>query len=46
MNNEKLIQCRLKAMGPTYRLFYRQPVHLVRGEGVWLHDSDGHKYLD
>jgi 4-aminobutyrate aminotransferase-like enzyme len=46
MNNEKLIQCRLKAMGPTYRLFYRQPVHLVRGEGVWLYDSDGHKYLD
>ena len=33
-------------MGPAYRLFYEQPVHLVRGEGVWLFDADGHKYLD
>jgi len=22
------------------------PVHLVRGEGVWLYDADGKKYLD
>ena len=33
-------------MGPAYRLFYEQPVHLVRGEGVWLFDAEGHKYLD
>ncbi len=33
-------------MGPAYRLFYRQAVHLVRGEGVWLYDVDGKKYLD
>jgi 4-aminobutyrate aminotransferase-like enzyme len=46
MKNEQLIQRRLKAMGPAYRLFYQQPVHLVRGEGVWLYDSDGRKYLD
>jgi 4-aminobutyrate aminotransferase-like enzyme len=46
MNNEKLIQRRLNAMGPAYRLFYQQPVHLVRGEGVWLYDTDGRKYLD
>jgi 4-aminobutyrate aminotransferase-like enzyme len=46
MNTEQLIQRRLKAMGPAYRLFYQQPVHLVRGEGAWLYDSDGRKYLD
>jgi len=46
MNNEKLIERRQRAMGPAYRLFYQQPVHLVRGEGVWLYDSDGRKYLD
>jgi len=46
MNNEKLIERRRKAMGSAYRLFYQQPVHLVRGEGVWLYDSDGRKYLD
>lgn len=33
-------------MGPAYRLFYDSPVHLVRGEGVWLYDADGRKYLD
>ncbi len=33
-------------MGSAYRLFYEQPVHLVRGEGVWLFDADGKKYLD
>jgi 4-aminobutyrate aminotransferase-like enzyme/Ser/Thr protein kinase RdoA (MazF antagonist) len=25
---------------------YRQPVHLVRGEGVWLFDADGRRLLD
>ena len=27
-------------------LTYRQPVHVVRGEGVWLYDADGRKLLD
>ncbi|MDO6965922.1 aspartate aminotransferase family protein [Rhizobium alvei] len=26
--------------------FYDDPVHIVRGEGVWLWDADGRKYLD
>jgi 4-aminobutyrate aminotransferase-like enzyme len=46
MSNEQLIRRRLRAMGPAYRLFYEQPVHLVRGEGVWLYDADGRRYLD
>ncbi len=25
--------------GPAYRLFYKNPVNLVRGEGVWLYDE-------
>jgi len=33
-------------MGPAYRLFYDRPLHFVRGEGVWLYDADGRKYLD
>ena len=33
-------------MGPAYRLFYDKPLHFVRGEGVWLYDADGRKYLD
>ena len=27
-------------------LFYEHPVHLVRGDGVWLFDADGRRYLD
>jgi 4-aminobutyrate aminotransferase-like enzyme len=27
-------------------LFYDDPVHLVRGQGVWVFDADGRKYLD
>jgi 4-aminobutyrate aminotransferase-like enzyme len=46
MSDEQLLQRRKQAMGPAYRLFYKQPVHLVRGEGVWLFDADGDKYLD
>ena len=33
-------------MGKAYRLFYEQPLHVVSGEGVWLYDSDGNRYLD
>lgn len=33
-------------MGSAYRLFYDQPLHLVRGEGAWLFDAEGKKYLD
>lgn len=41
-----LIERRERAMGPAYRLFYQQPVHVVRGEGVWLYDPRGEAYLD
>lgn len=41
-----MIGRRNKLLGSAYRLFYQEPVHIVRGEGVWLYDSDGHKYLD
>jgi len=44
--DETLLRRRNSAMGPAYRLFYDQPVHLVRGEGVWLYDAEGRRYLD
>ncbi len=46
MSNQELIERRKKALGPSYQHFYDEPVHLVRGEGVWLYDADGKKYLD
>lgn len=41
-----LVERRARALGPAYRLFYETPVHLVRGEGVWLYDRAGTAYLD
>ena len=41
-----MIKRRRKLLGAAYELFYQEPVHLVRGEGVWLFDADGRKYLD
>jgi 4-aminobutyrate aminotransferase-like enzyme len=43
---QALIERRQKLLGPAYRLFYAKPVHVVRGEGVWLYDPDGNAYLD
>lgn len=37
---------RRRILGPAYRLFYDQPIHLVRGEDVWLFDAAGKRYLD
>ena len=43
---EAMVARRDRVLGPAYRLFYETPVHLVRGEGVWLYDADGNAYLD
>ncbi len=42
----EMVERRRLLLGPAYRLFYERPVHLVRGEGVWLYDEDGAAYLD
>lgn len=41
----ELIERRAKLLGPV-STFYDEPVHFVKGEGVWLWDADGRKYLD
>ncbi|HEV7308162.1 aspartate aminotransferase family protein [Ensifer sp.] len=46
MNNRDLIARRERLLGRNMSLFYEEPVHLVRGEGVWLYDADGRRYLD
>ena len=45
-NNTAMIERRHRLLGSAYKLFYDNPVHIVKGEGVWLHDADGRKYLD
>lgn len=42
----QLTDKRSKILGGSYRLFYRNPVHLVRGEGQYLWDAAGNQYLD
>jgi 4-aminobutyrate aminotransferase-like enzyme/Ser/Thr protein kinase RdoA (MazF antagonist) len=37
---------RRRFLGAGAELFYEQPLHLVRGEGVWLYDAGGQRYLD
>lgn len=46
MTTTDLIERRARALGPTYALFYDEPVHIVRAEGVWMYDAAGRKYLD
>lgn len=43
---EPLIAKREEMLGPAYRLFYERPVHLVRGQGTYLFDAEGERYLD
>jgi 4-aminobutyrate aminotransferase-like enzyme len=37
---------RARVLSPTYRLFYEQPLQIVRAEGVWMYDEQGRAYLD
>ena len=37
---------RRKVMGEKLYVFYDPPLHIVKGEGVWLSASDGRRYLD
>ena len=34
------------ALGSGAELFYKKPVEIVRGEGVYLFDQDGRRYVD
>ncbi|WPC75760.1 aspartate aminotransferase family protein [Vibrio porteresiae] len=45
-HTRSLTDKRAKLLGESYRLFYRRPVHLVKGEGQYLWDANGNKYLD
>ena len=45
MTEDKMAR-RARLMGPNVPTFYRKPVHIMRGEGVWLWDAEGRKYLD
>ncbi|MFV0386066.1 aspartate aminotransferase family protein [Paracoccus sp. (in: a-proteobacteria)] len=41
-----LIERRRALLGPNVATFYDDPVHIVRGDGVWLWDASGRRFLD
>ena len=43
---DSLAARRDKALGAGARLFYREPLHIVRGEGAYLYDAAGKRYVD
>ncbi len=45
-NTAALLARRERLLGKNISLFYSDPVHIIRGEGVWLFDADGRRYLD
>ncbi|WP_185296457.1 aspartate aminotransferase family protein [Mycolicibacterium litorale] len=40
------VDARERLLGPGYRLFYQDPVEIVRGHGTLLYDAEGNDYLD
>jgi 4-aminobutyrate aminotransferase-like enzyme len=46
VTSDALLERRYRVLGRNSPLFYDKPLHLVRGEGVWLYDADGRRYLD
>ena len=45
-SREQLLKDRKRLLGPNVATFYEDPLHLVKGEGVWVWDGDGRRYLD
>jgi 4-aminobutyrate aminotransferase-like enzyme len=46
MSNESLLARRERFLGVGAPLFYSQPLHIVRGQGAYLFDIDGKRYID
>ncbi len=44
--SDRLEQRRAGVLSPGLPLFYQEPLHLVRGDGVRLYDAQGRSYLD
>jgi acetylornithine/N-succinyldiaminopimelate aminotransferase len=43
MDNQELVR---RAQAVLFQNYRTQPIALVRGEGTWVYDADGKKYLD
>jgi 4-aminobutyrate aminotransferase-like enzyme/Ser/Thr protein kinase RdoA (MazF antagonist) len=46
-SDDELLARRQRVLGTALEpLSYRRPLHLVRGDGTWLEDAEGRRYLD
>lgn len=43
---QDVVRRRARVLGPAYKLFYKTPLELVRGDGVYMYDPQGNRYLD
>ena len=46
MTDDSLLERRHAAMGRGAMAFYDEPIELARGEGIWLFDGQGKRYMD
>ena len=45
-SDDEIVHFRRKHLGKSLSISYKTPLYIVRGEGVYLIDTDGKKYLD
>ncbi|MGY8986696.1 MAG: aspartate aminotransferase family protein [Sphingomonadales bacterium] len=46
MTNTALWERRKNVLSPSYKHFYKEPLNIVKGDGVWVFDESGNRYLD
>ena len=45
-DHKKILELRKQYLSPSLSLSYEDPIHIVRGEGQYLYDAEGLRYLD
>jgi 4-aminobutyrate aminotransferase len=46
MNTEEIVKKQEKFLWPSILTYYKKPLAFARGEGMYLYDMEGNKYLD
>ena len=46
LNHKQISELRTRYLGPSLKVSYKEPLHIIRGEGQYLFDGDGRRYLD
>ena len=46
VNKQAIFKKRMSYLGNGDQYFYKEPLHIIKGDDVWLFDEVGKKYLD